>query len=178
MFFVCHRLVKALNDAIGELNLNNTLQQQKKLELTNGPQPYGESAVIHQKCLICDKPVGRAKTAGRNMRGSMELSKSATNIGYDKDLDQMTKLPSRPSTTLNRLTSANLEVSNNERAKVVTELAIVRSSIDPLPEITDSVTEGSPRVGSGLNAVNPQYKQRIRASAGGGVGPSYKMDTR
>lgn len=134
--------MKALNEAIGELNLNNVLQAQKKLEQTNGPQPYGESAVIHQKCLICDKPVGsvqRAKTAGRNMRGTMELSKSATHLGYDKGDDPLTRLPmSRPSSTLNRLTSANLEVSNNERAKVVTELAIVRSSIDPLPEITVS----------------------------------------
>ncbi len=79
----------------------------------------------------------------------------------------------------NRLVSPNMTISGNERAKVVSEIAILRSSIDPLPDITDSLSEMSPRGGViSNNNNNSSYKQRIRSSAGGGVGPSYKMDSR
>lgn len=70
----------------------------------------------------------------------------------------------------------------------------MRTGLDNLPDINDSMD--SPRGGllasSTMpiisqqdapipvfqNNLQPSYKQRIRASAGGGMGPNYKMDSR
>lgn len=70
----------------------------------------------------------------------------------------------------------------------------MRTGFDNLPDINDSMdSPRAGRFGSSTMPVNsqqeapipvhqnnphPSYKQRIRASAGGGMGPNYKNDTR
>lgn len=62
-------------------------------------------------------------------------------LGYSKAMDDSSvNSVEHERQMFNRLTSNNPAVSQNERVKVATELAILRSSIDPLPEINVSIT--------------------------------------
>ncbi|KAJ1396817.1 hypothetical protein B484DRAFT_262909, partial [Ochromonadaceae sp. CCMP2298] len=155
------RIVKTITEAVGDLNINSA----------------DASAAIHAKCLICDKPVTaqRARTAGQKGRLN---SASMPLLGYSKIMDEgpVSASVHQQNTMFNRLLSNSPAVSQNERAKVAVELAIMRSSIEPLPEIIDSVESGMG--GHTPHQQGAQYKTRIRHSAGGGMGPNYKMDSR
>jgi hypothetical protein len=155
------RIVKTITEAVGDLNINSA----------------DASAAIHAKCLICDKPVTaqRARTAGQKSRLN---SASMPLLGYSKNMDEgpVSASVHQQNTMFNRLLSNSPAVSQNERAKVAVELAIMRSSIEPLPEITDSIESGMG--GHTPHQQGAQYKTRIRHSAGGGMGPNYKMDSR
>lgn len=130
-----HRIVKTITSAVGDLNINSA----------------DSSAAIHAKCLICDKPVtstGRARTAlssnglPKNRSSSMVNSSTMPLLGYSKAMDDsqlnQAQLQHHENTMFNRLTSKDPNVSQQERVKVATELAIMRSSIEPLPDINVS----------------------------------------
>lgn len=106
------------------------------------------AAAVHAKCLICDKPVSSQKArqsivsnklntaiasatvvGGVNGTSSSMYSRSLPQLGYDKSMDAP---PSR-----GRANSPN--TSKSGRIKIGSEMAIIRSSIDPLPEISVSV---------------------------------------
>lgn len=115
--------------AVGDLNINGT----------------DSAAAIHAKCLICDKPVtatGRARTAAggipKSRGGSMINSSTMPLLGYTKAMDDSHLQTQHESTMFNRLTSKDPAVSQEARVKVATELAIMRSSIEPLPDINVS----------------------------------------
>ena len=127
-----HRIVKTITSAVGDLNINSA----------------DSSAAIHAKCLICDKPVtstGRARTAlssnglPKNRSSGMVNSTTMPLLGYSKAMDDshinQAQLQHHENTMFNRLTSKDPNVSQQERVKVATELAIMRSSIEPLPDI-------------------------------------------
>lgn len=119
-------MVKTITDAVGDLNINSS----------------DAAAAIHAKCLICDKPVtgaGRARTAASG-KNRMSMTSSMPLLGYSKAMDDsnLQSQAQHESTMFNRLTSKDPAVSQNERVKVATELAIMRSSIDPLPDINVS----------------------------------------
>ncbi len=150
----------------------------------------GSAAAMHQKCLICDKPVSqqRARTSKTGLKrkflcdcfvrcllvycrkfdvffsvlllvserdsvditfsilllisllplltaNTMNMSRSLQAIGFDKEME--TPTPAAQASLFNRLTSPS--TAKLERIKVQSELAIVRSSIDPLPDISVSV---------------------------------------
>lgn len=131
-FSLLHRIVKTITSAVGDLNINSA----------------DSSAAIHAKCLICDKPVtstGRARTAlssnglPKNRSSSMVNSSTMPLLGYSKAMDDSqlneAQLQHHENTMFNRLTSKDPNVSQQERVKVATELAIMRSSIEPLPDI-------------------------------------------
>lgn len=207
-------MVKTITEAVGDLNINSA----------------DAAAAIHAKCLICDKPITasgavRARTAAAGLnknRGGVAVSSSMPLLGYSKALDDSSvNSGGQDATMFNRLTSNNPAVAQSERVKVATELAIMRSSIEPLPEINVSTCSFTACCGccyvllkaakvlcntsllkknyvqllicifvstqdslSNNNNEHMQhqqgahYKQRIRHSAGGGVGPNYKKDTR
>ena len=57
-------------------------------------------------------------------------------FGYSKNMDDSSiNSVEHDRKMFNRITSCNPAISHPERAKVTAELAIMRSSIDPLPEI-------------------------------------------
>jgi hypothetical protein len=70
------------------------------------------------------------------------------------------------------------ETTSARHSKYSSDFTIIRNSID-LPPIDDGNSNGkSPtRLGNGGGAA-AQVKQRIRAGAGGGVGPNYTLDSR
>lgn len=137
MCIILHRVVKAITSAVGDLNINSS----------------DASAAIHAKCLICDKPVtstGRARTAlssnglPKNRSSSMVNSSTMPLLGYSKAMDDsqlmsQSQQQHHENTMFNRLTSKDPAVSQQERVKVATELAIMRSSIEPLPDINVSL---------------------------------------
>eukprot|EP01040_Poterioochromonas_malhamensis_P011549 gene11549-12596_t len=171
------KLVKTITEVVGDYNFSADFAS--------------SAAAIHAKCLICDKPVSsqRARTANANNRpnnggNAVMMSRSLSQAGYDKaddELQQQKKQSMQSSSIIKRINSPNPAVSKSAKAKVLSEMTIIRSTIEPLPEINDSFIE-SPRPQSsnaaGNNVSEIQYKQRIRNSAGGGMGPNYKMDTR
>ena len=121
-------MVKSISDAVGDLNINSA----------------DAAAAIHAKCLICDKPVtaggaGRARTAvASNRRSAGLVSASMPMLGYSKAMDDSSVHSEEEAGgkhMFNRLTSSNPAVAQAERVKVATELAILRSTIDPLPDI-------------------------------------------
>lgn len=130
-------MVKAITEAVGDLNINSS----------------DAAAAIHAKCLICDKPVtsggmvqrARTAVAGAGSKGRINssslVSGSMPLLGYSKGMDDSSiDAAEHDRQMFNRLTSSNPAVSQIERVKVATELAILRSSIDPLPEINVSQT--------------------------------------
>jgi len=188
------KLVKTITDLLGDFNLTTA-------DLATS------AAAVHAKCLICDKPVSSQRSrqsivsnklnnaiSSANVVGGVAgtssslYSRSLPQLGYEKSMDAP---PSRGGDK--RSTSPNGTKSG--RVKVATDMAIVRSSIEPLPELSDSQAN-SPRLAIDLSIAptsgNPiltnnqataalaqqQIKQRIRSSAGGGMGPGYKKDTR
>lgn len=126
------RVVKTITEAVGDLNINSA----------------DAAAAIHAKCLICDKPVtatgavrARTAAAGLNKNRGQMVSSSMPLLGYSKALDDSSvnsASGAQEGTMFNRLTSSNPAVAQGERVKVATELAIMRSSIEPLPEINVS----------------------------------------
>lgn len=124
-------MVKTITEAVGDLNINSS----------------DAAAAIHAKCLICDKPVTatgaiRARTAAAGLnknRGGGMVSSSMPLLGYSKAMDDNSVTDgTHEASMFNRLTSNNPVVAQHERVKVATELAIMRSSIEPLPEINVS----------------------------------------
>lgn len=131
-------MIKSITDAFGDLNL-----------IANAKENSAEAAAaMHTKCLICDKPVlvttqqqrvrtakSRAATAVAAANSALSASSTMPHLGYSKSMDAPADKSDGKQSMFNRLTSPNRVISGTERAKVVTELAIIRSSIDPLPEI-------------------------------------------
>jgi hypothetical protein len=128
-------VVKAITEAVGDLNINGG----------------DAAAAIHAKCLVCDKPItsggagARARTAaagGTKAKSGSLVSSSMPllGMGYGKGLDDASTSAAAAAAQgegamFSRLLSPNPAVSHAERVKVATELNILRSSIDPLPEI-------------------------------------------
>ena len=132
-------MVRSLSSAVSELNIISTTTE------------YANSAAaMHARCLTCDKPVLsnsvtniRTKTAkARNSiaipTSALANSRSVASIGYDKAIDEKLRPKTGVDSMFSRLSSPDMNISSNERTRVVTELAIIRSSIDPLPDITVS----------------------------------------
>ena len=103
------------------------------------------AAAMHAKCLICDKPVSRQQQRGRpgstpappaSVPSNLLLSRSMTQVGYDKAEDDtlQKKLLPAPS-TLKQVHHPNPAVSKPAKAKVITDMTILKSTIEPLPEI-------------------------------------------
>jgi hypothetical protein len=124
-------VVKAITEAVGDLNINSS----------------DAAAAIHAKCLICDKPVtvgaqrARTAAAGAGSKSRSLVSSSMPLLGYSKGIDDSSvdAANEHERQMFARLTSKDPAVSQHERVKVATELAIMRSSIDPLPEINVSL---------------------------------------
>jgi hypothetical protein len=132
------RLVKTITEVIGDFNFSTE---------------FGASsaAAIHSRCLMCDKPVSSQRS--RKPAGGM-LSASTTNLilsksvpfGYDKAEDENVQRKnqqqqlnqSQGQTIVKRITSPNPAISKPARAKVLSDVAIIRSTIEPLPEINVS----------------------------------------
>ena len=88
------------------------------------------AAAVHAKCLLCDKPVSsqqRTRTASSNSKAVM--SQSLPQL-YEKGME--TKPSSSKKNLVPRLNSPQ------ERVKVASEINILRSSMNALPEITVS----------------------------------------
>lgn len=141
--FIC-RLIKTITDLLGDFNLTTA-------DLANS------AAAVHAKCLICDKPVASQKArqsivsnklnnaivsangiGGVAGASSSMYSRSLPQLGYEKTMDAP---PSRGGDR--RTISPNTKAG---RVKVVSEISVIRSSIDPLPEISvRNVIKTSPR---------------------------------
>lgn len=125
------RLVKTITEVVGDYNFSADFAS--------------SAAAIHAKCLICDKPVSsqRARTANANNRpnnggNAVMMSRSLSQAGYDKaddDLQQQKKQSMQSSSIIKRINSPNPAVSKSAKAKVLSEMTIIRSTIEPLPEI-------------------------------------------
>lgn len=122
---------------IGELN-------------TKALDDIGENAAaIHGKCLICDKPsiIAGSHRARRSAGKSRPPIPGTRGSGhYDKadDMISPTRTPldsregSRPNSTPNVDLLPPTHPRSPERAKIISEIAVIRSSIEPLPELTVS----------------------------------------
>ncbi len=76
--------------------------------------------------------------------------------------------------------------------KTASDVAIMRTGLDDINDSIDSprgnrlasstmpttMTQQEAPIPAHQSNPQPSYKQRIRASAGGGMGPNYKMDSR
>jgi hypothetical protein len=134
--FYVIRLVKTITEVVGEFNLSGT-------------EFSSSAAAIHAKCLLCDKPVSsqRARTASdkNNMGGgrqTMILSKSYAHVGgnYDKNDDdflqqQLLLKKKNGGNMIKRAISPDPLIAKSAKAKIVSDVAIIRSTIEPLPEI-------------------------------------------
>jgi len=165
------RVIKTIANAVGDLNITENLSN------------AAAAAAIHAKCLICDKPVitNRPKTAavGKSRdANAVVVSSSTPLLGYSKMMDHTDQRGNDPDGMFNRLTSKNDKVNRNERLRISADLNILRTTIDPLPDIHDPLSESPRGSNNAAHAVGGSYKQRIRSSAGGGVGPTCKLDTR
>ncbi len=142
------RLIRTIGDVIGDINF---------VSGGVGVEFSAAAAAFHAKCLLCDKPVTtgalhRARTAKPGSAAGGGLSRSASsNIAplpilsstskpssgyyYDK-ADDPDLRPRSSGTALGSDTGQSMFVKGPEKAKVLTELAVIRSSIEALPEIT------------------------------------------
>eukprot|EP00981_Chlorochromonas_danica_P005959 scaffold1243_cov173-Ochromonas_danica.AAC.20 len=160
------KVVKQITLALGNINLSDFATS---------------SAAVHAKCLICDKPISaqRARSPGDvpmpvPTGTAIAMSRSLPAL-YDKQND-------RPQTTSKKGGGIMSKISKpNERAKIASEINILRSSINAPPDLlTDSID--SPRssvpVMTPTSIANSSFRNRIRSSAGGGMGPNFTSDTR
>ena len=99
------------------------------------------SAAIHAKCLICDKPVSSQRSRKPGSASTTTLLSKTMPVGYDKNDDE--QLQSKRNNNNNssekltkRMASPNPAVSKSAKAKVAGEMTIIRSTIEPLPEIS------------------------------------------
>ena len=144
-----NRVIKTIANALGDLNISESLSN------------AAAAAAIHAKCLICDKPVSvstRPKTAAvggksnRDNNAPLAVSASTPMLGYSKQMDsaeQGGRGNNDPQGSFNRLTSKNDKVSRNERLRISADLNILRTTIDPLPDINVS--------GNIIIVVRPSY---------------------
>lgn len=122
------RVIKTIANAVGDLNITENLST-------------AAAAAIHAKCLICDKPVivNRPKTAAvgksRDANAALVVSSSTPLLGYSKMMDHTEQRGNDQDGMFNRLTSKNDKVSRNERLRISADLNILRTTIDPLPDI-------------------------------------------
>lgn len=128
---VSSRVIKTIANAVGDLNITENLST-------------AAAAAIHAKCLICDKPVivpssNRPKTAAvgksRDANAALVVSSSTPLLGYSKMMDHAEQRGNDQDGLFNRLTSKNDKVSRNERLRISADLNILRTTIDPLPDI-------------------------------------------
>eukprot|EP01038_Epipyxis_sp_PR26KG_P011228 gene11228-15068_t len=123
------KLMKALNSAVSELNLT-----------TNTTEYAATAAAMHSRCLTCDKPIlGTRARSSKNSSKSVAIPMAnslSTPSLYNKNDDGFGRPSSEKQSLFNKLASPDINVSAKERARIVTELAIIRSSIDTLPDIT------------------------------------------
>ena len=131
LYFVisASRVIKTIANAVGDLNITENLST-------------AAAAAIHAKCLICDKPVivaNRPKTAAisksRDANTALAVSSSTPLLGYSKMMDHAEQRGNDQDGLFNRLTSKNDKVSRNERLRISADLNILRTTIDPLPDI-------------------------------------------
>lgn len=98
------RLVQSLTSAVGELNT------------------LGEASALHQKCLVCDKPVS-----------SLSKYRHPNQIGFDKT--EEVPEHDRPGTSsADKVGSPGRTMSSKDKVRISTDLAVVRNTID-LPPI-------------------------------------------
>ena len=162
------------------------------------------ASAVHAKCLVCDKPVKSISLAPiSTSKRSYSPERSSNNqysggVGgfYDKGLDRREGSlatasqgsawgshvggPTASSADdIPNLPGAGPETSStsSKAAKFSAEFTIVRNSID-LPPIDDVNSRSPSRLMGQGGGVVQQIKQRIRAGAGGGLGPNYSQDSR
>ena len=160
------------------------------------------ASAVHAKCLVCDKPVksiSLAPISTSKRSYSPERSSNTQYSGgvggfYDKGLDRRENSlatasqgsvwgshvggPTASTDDIPVLPGAGPETTSTstKAAKFSTDFTIVRNAID-LPPIDDVNRSPSRLIGQGGGVVQ-QIKQRIRAGAGGGLGPNYSQDSR
>jgi hypothetical protein len=162
------QIMRSIAEVLGDINLSAA-----------DLNAQGLAAAFHAKCLLCDKPVTNARA--RITRTGVPLSISRSSPTLEENI-----LPA--------INSKPQSASQPNRVKTASDVAILRTGVDVFPDMTDSMD--SPRGGVRLSSTMPaslqqeapipvhqnnpppSYKQRIRASAGGGMGPNYKMDSR
>ena len=140
----------------------------------------GETGIGHMRCLVCDKVADR-------MAGQSSTSSSSTQdlpLYYAK-VSQSAERPIQltglqgtsnlPSSTLARINSKNPAVSNREKAKVSTDVMVMKSTVD-LAHKSDGLLSQS--ISNVSVSSSHNYKQRIRSAAGGGMQSSFHSDTR
>lgn len=140
-----------------------------------------EASAVHAKCLVCDKPVssvagpvltlpspgtgpghGPGPLSSRPRSPKTQTHTQSSNQNQHMTEDTATRMPS---SSFQRLRSADPKISSREKAKVSVDIAVLKSTVDlPLPAISGASGEGN-------NSVNGSttYKQRIRSAAGGGI---------
>ena len=116
------RIMRSIAEVLGDINLTAA-----------DLNAQGLAAAFHAKCLLCDKPVtnGRARTV---RSGGVGMSVSRSSPALDESL--LPAIGSKPQ-------SANQPT----RVKTASDVAIMRTGLDNLPDITDSLD--SPRGGGG-----------------------------
>lgn len=121
------------------------------------------ASALHQKCLVCDKPVGTIAQAPPPPGSPSRSVESAGLFGFDKREER----------------EASKQAARGKRGggrkgdiKIEAEYSVLKSSID-LPPLGEAAATSANNSNTGN-----KIKQRVRASAGGGVGPSYTQDTR
>ena len=157
------------------------------------------ASAVRARCLVCDKPVkslslapvSTAKRAYSPERSSANQYSGGVGGFYDKPgTGSLVSATSQGSTwgsnailddgtVIGPATSSVPEtasVTKSSSSKYSSDFTIIRNSID-LPPIDDN-SKSPTRLGSGGGSAAQQIKQRIRAGAGGGIGPHYTQDSR
>lgn len=103
------------------------------------------AAAVHAKCLICDKPVSSQKARQSIVSNKLNTAIASANVGggvngtssslYSRSLPQLGYDKSMDGSNREKRLSPN---SKSSRVKVAAEMAVIRSAIDPLPEISVS----------------------------------------
>jgi len=151
------RLVETLNHAVGDMMGTNV------------------AAAGKLRCLLCDKPVGSVvKDVEKRDRGR---SLSPQSHGPHSVADESPNYrpgssSSSVGTGANRGSPSKLE--HAKQARITSELSVLRNSID-LPLMDPSIAQSQQ---SSVSQPKDMYKQRIRASGGGGFGANYTENTR
>jgi len=123
----------------------------------------GTAAAIH-KCLVCDKPVNPFALLGDSP------TKGNQTYGYDKVAEFNRSRPATSGAVLSSTRPAG-------DVRISAEVNILRNSVEVLPMIAQAENIGQSTSRDQVRS-REQHKKRIRASAGGGLGPSYAQDTR
>lgn len=122
MFLYC-RLVKTVSEVLGDINLEDFMN---------------DASAIHAKCLICDKPVSaqrsrsaRAASAGNTNNALMRSLPNAVDMKME---DDGRKLPGLVQSQSQKV--VGFQANKPSRSKISTDVAIVRSSMNHLPDIS------------------------------------------